>query len=129
MSETFFPGQYIVYRNGDRYERGRIKRIHPDGDKAWVWYHAGDTAALTRFEDLVPYKAGLPLINAHIRPEDLGGEDAKEMQAMDDRGLGCRPDMMDDDCDIEGRSIDCDGSPVPSYKDSLNADLIPGKEW
>jgi predicted enzyme involved in methoxymalonyl-ACP biosynthesis len=29
----------------------------------------------------------------------------KAMDEYDDRGLCCRPDMMDDDCDIEGRPL------------------------
>jgi hypothetical protein len=79
VSETFFAGQHVIYQNGDRFEQGRIKRIHPDGDKAWVWYHTGETAALTRFENLQPFKPGIPLINSYIYPSDLGGEEAREL--------------------------------------------------
>ena len=49
MSE-FREGEYIIYQNGDRYEIGKIKRITPDG--AFVWYHDGDTAAKTSFEQM-----------------------------------------------------------------------------
>lgn len=44
----FKPGELIIYRNGDRYEIGKIKRITHDG--AFVWYHEGDTAAKTPFD-------------------------------------------------------------------------------
>ena len=44
---NFKVGEYIVYRNGDRYELGKIKRITDDG--AFVYYHEGDTAAKTPF--------------------------------------------------------------------------------
>jgi hypothetical protein len=79
--DKFYPGQYVVYKNGDRYERGRIKRIHPDGDKAWVWYHPGETAALTRFEDLMLESEAVfkHLINDYISRDNLGGEDARRM--------------------------------------------------
>ena len=44
---NFKVGEYIIYRNGDRYELGKIKRITNDG--AFVYYHEGDTAAKTPF--------------------------------------------------------------------------------
>ena len=46
----FKVGEYIVYQNGDRYEIGRIKRITDDG--AFVWYHNGETASKTPFEQM-----------------------------------------------------------------------------
>ena len=46
--ENFNEGDYIIYKNGDRYEIGKIKRIVDDG--AFVWYHDGETAAKTPFE-------------------------------------------------------------------------------
>ena len=45
---NFKPGELIIYRNGERYEIGKIKRITNDG--AFVWYHEGDTAAKTPFD-------------------------------------------------------------------------------
>ena len=44
----FKEGEYIIYRNGERYELGRIKRITEDG--AFVWYSDGETAAKTPFD-------------------------------------------------------------------------------
>lgn len=46
----FKEGEYIIYRNGDRYELGLIKRIIPGDDGAFVWYHSGDTASKTPFD-------------------------------------------------------------------------------
>ena len=43
----FKAGEYIIYRNGDRYEIGKIKRVTEDG--AFVYYSEGDTAAKTPF--------------------------------------------------------------------------------
>jgi len=48
--KEFYEGDYIIYQNGDRYEIGKIKRIVPDG--AFVWYHNGETAAKTPFEQM-----------------------------------------------------------------------------
>ena len=42
------PGQHVIYRNGDSYEIGKIKRIVKDG--AYVYYSDGDTAAKTPFD-------------------------------------------------------------------------------
>ena len=47
---AFYPGELIIYRNGDRYEIGKIKRITSDG--AFVWYSSGETAAKTSFADM-----------------------------------------------------------------------------
>ena len=48
--ENFNEGDYIIYQNGARYEIGKIKRIVPDG--AFVWYHNGETASKTPFEQM-----------------------------------------------------------------------------
>ena len=50
--KDFHVGQYIIYRNGDRYEIGKIKRIVNDG--AFVFYSSGDTAAKTPFDCMHP---------------------------------------------------------------------------
>lgn len=61
------PGELIIYKNGDRFEIGKIKRITEDG--AFVWYHEGDTAAKT------PFDCMHKLINAYvILKESLGGK-------------------------------------------------------
>lgn len=62
----FKPGELIIYRNGERYEIGKIKRITEDG--AFVWYHEGDTAAKT------PFDCMHKLVNAYtIKETSLGG--------------------------------------------------------
>lgn len=63
---NFKVGEYIVYRNGDRYELGKIKRITDDG--AFVYYHEGDTAAKT------PFNCMHKLVNEYVIGEtSLGG--------------------------------------------------------
>lgn len=62
----FKPGELIIYRNGERYEIGKIKRITEDG--AFVWYHEGDTTAKT------PFDCMHKLVNAYtIKETSLGG--------------------------------------------------------
>ena len=62
----FRDGQLIIYRNGDKYEIGKIKRIAQDG--AFVYYSCGETAAKTPF-DLMH-----PLVNEYVIGETgLGG--------------------------------------------------------
>lgn len=46
----FKEGELILYRNGDSFEIGEIKRLCDDG--AFVYYSMGDTAAKTRYEDM-----------------------------------------------------------------------------
>lgn len=65
-SNDWKPGDLIIYRNGDRYEIGKIKRVTDDG--AFVWYSSGETAART------PFDCMHKLINAYvIQKESLGG--------------------------------------------------------
>jgi hypothetical protein len=40
----FKPGDLFIYRNGDRYEIGKVKGIKDD---THCWYHEGETAAST----------------------------------------------------------------------------------
>ena len=64
--DEFKEGEYIIYRNGERYELGQIKRITKDG--AFVWYHEGETAAKT------PFDCMHKLVNAYtIKATSLGG--------------------------------------------------------
>lgn len=49
----FKEGQLVLYKGVNGFEIGKIKRIRND-DKAFVWYHSGDTAALTDFDLLQP---------------------------------------------------------------------------
>ena len=63
----FKEGELIIYRNGDRYEIGKIKRLCDNG--AFVWYHEGCTAAQT------PYDCMHKLTNAYcITGNTLGGD-------------------------------------------------------
>lgn len=63
---NYQPGEYIIYRNGDRFEVGRIKRVVSDG--AFVFYSSGDTAAKT------PFDCMHKLVNGYvIEKTSLGG--------------------------------------------------------
>lgn len=66
MGTEFYPGEYIVYVNGDKFELGRITSIQDNG--AFVCYHEGETAAKTPFDHM--HK----LVNAYaIKHTTLGG--------------------------------------------------------
>lgn len=49
----FQKGQLVIYKGSNGYELGKIKKIK-DNNSAWVWYHSGDTAALTDFDLIKP---------------------------------------------------------------------------
>lgn len=73
MMDKWDVGEYIIYRNGEKYELGRIASLKEDG--AFVCYHDGETAAKT------PYDHMHKLINAYvIKDTSLGGERFKEEQ-------------------------------------------------
>lgn len=66
-------GEYIIYRNNEKYELGRIASLREDG--AFVCYHDGETAAKT------PYDHMHKLINAYtIKDTSIGGGRFKEEQ-------------------------------------------------
>ena len=66
-------GEYIIYRNNEKYELGRIGSLTEDG--AFVCYHDGETAAKT------PYDHMHKLINAYtIKDTSIGGGRFKEEQ-------------------------------------------------
>lgn len=66
MSE-FYEGEYIIYRNGEKYELGRITSLREDG--AFVCYNEGETAAKT------PYSHMHKLVNAYaVKATSLGGD-------------------------------------------------------
>lgn len=65
--EEYSIGEYIIYRNGEKYELGRIKSLCEDG--AFVAYHDGETGAKT------PYSHMHKLINRYcIKDTSLGGD-------------------------------------------------------
>lgn len=65
--EEYSVGEYVVYRNGEKYELGRIKSLCEDG--AFVAYHDGETGAKT------PYSHMHKLINRYcIKDTSLGGD-------------------------------------------------------
>lgn len=48
-------GMLVMYDPGYKCELGKVKRLNPyDENKAFVWYHTGDTAACTNMKDLYP---------------------------------------------------------------------------
>lgn len=62
-------GDLVVYIKGKAAEIGKIKLITPGGLWAAVWFHTGETAAMTRLNELKP------LINSYVITEtNLGGE-------------------------------------------------------
>lgn len=65
--DEYSVGEYIIYRNGEKYELGRIKSLREDG--AFVAYYEGETGALT------PYSHMHKLINRYcIKDTSLGGD-------------------------------------------------------
>lgn len=68
--DEYKEGELIIYKNGDSYEIGKIKRLTPSG--AFVWYSEGETAAKT------PYEAMHKIINGYaIKDTVLGGSDGR----------------------------------------------------
>ena len=61
--KEFKPGDYVIYRKGDEFQIGKVKRVTEDG--AFVWYSSGDTASRTRAENL------FPISNAYVIKETL----------------------------------------------------------
>lgn len=57
QSDKYKEGELVIYKNGDSYEIGKIKRLTPDG--AFIWYSNGDTAAKT------PYEAMHKIVNVY----------------------------------------------------------------
>ena len=67
MEANFKVGQLIIYFNGSNYEIGKIKTIKDNG--AFIFYHSGETAALTSYADIKP------IVNDYcITATRLGGE-------------------------------------------------------
>lgn len=51
--KEFEVGQIVLYKGTNGFEVGKIKRIK-NNRQAYVWYHSGDTAALTDLKLLNP---------------------------------------------------------------------------
>ena len=67
MEHNFKEGQLVIYSNGSTYEIGKIKTLKEHG--AFVFYHTGETAALTSYADIKP------IVNDYcITATRLGGE-------------------------------------------------------
>lgn len=76
--DEFKVGEYIIYHNGEHYELGRIKTLHPDG--AFVAYHSGETGAKT------PYDLMHKLVNGFVIEKTmLGGMYFEEFDDEDNR--------------------------------------------
>ena len=77
ITSAFHVGQYVVYRNRDKYELGRITSLKQQC--AFVCYHEGETAAAT------PYDTIHPLVNAYtIKSTTLGGGRFDETRAEEE---------------------------------------------
>lgn len=73
ITGAFYVGQYVVYRNGDKYELGRITSLKQQC--AFVCYHECETAAAT------PYDTIHPLVNAYtIKSTTLGVDRFADME-------------------------------------------------
>ena len=67
MNNNFKEGQLVIYSNGSNHEIGKIKALTETG--AFIFYHSGETTALTRYEDIQP------ILNDYcIAKTILGGE-------------------------------------------------------
>jgi len=104
MSE-FYEGEYIIYRNGEKYELGRITSLREDG--AFVCYHEGETAAKT------PYDHMHKLINAYtIKSTSIGGnrfDDVEEGKMTNQQAINILNGLeqsLDDYCELndEGKA-------------------------
>jgi len=60
----FKENEIVLYQNGDSFEVGKIKRLCDDG--AFVWYHSGDTAAKTPYENLHKLQNAVYLSDANL---------------------------------------------------------------
>lgn len=51
-THDFHEGELIVYQNGETFQIGEIKRLCDFAEGAFVYYHEGNTACLTPFENM-----------------------------------------------------------------------------
>lgn len=76
--EEFKPGEAFVYRNGDRYEIGIVKRKNPRMPGSYFcWYHMGDTAACTDGADMHKIANGYAFRIVRLSPEGRERENKK----------------------------------------------------
>ena len=95
--DEYSIGEYIIYRNGEKYELGRIKNLQEDG--AFVAYHEGETGALTSYSHM--HK----LINRYcIKDTTLGGDYFKaDTPQTDVSDINVRSKDEPQKCSVNGR--------------------------
>lgn len=54
MRNKFNVGDFVIYKNGDTYYLGEIKEVLKFRRAYRVWYHTGDTTAITPENMLIP---------------------------------------------------------------------------
>lgn len=59
---NFEENEIVICQMGDSFEIGKIKELRDDG--AFVWYHSGDTAAKTPYENIHKIKNAAYLTDA-----------------------------------------------------------------
>lgn len=50
-TKALYPGKYVIYKNGDNCELGRVSSIRDDTN-AFIYYSEGDTPVLTAVSHL-----------------------------------------------------------------------------
>ena len=67
FEDRWKPGDLFIYRNGERFEIGKVKRVASDG--VFAYFSEGETAAKT------PFDCMHVLANAHaVTGTSLGGK-------------------------------------------------------
>lgn len=83
VGDTFAPGEFFIYKNGDRLELGKVKRAADEGALSYFcWYSCGTTAART------PVELMLKLANndgGPVRQHTIG--DFSDLQCIEDQPL------------------------------------------
>jgi hypothetical protein len=81
----FYVGQNVIYINGDTYELGIIKTLIPteSGYKYRVWYHTGDTTAVTdeRLLHEIKNEYAFRIIRRSANPMDISLSDSRKLAA------------------------------------------------
>ena len=79
----FEVGQTVLYINGDTYELGIIKTLIPteSGYKYRVWYHTGDTTAVTdeRLLHEIKNEYAFRIIRRSANPMDISLSDSRKL--------------------------------------------------